>query len=328
MGARPTWQGALSSGAKMSENAARFNVKARGMAEIADILNALRADPPPVARPVLLAGPTASGKSALALGLAEAQGRAVVNADALQVYDMWRVLTARPDAGDCARAPHMLYGCVGMGIDWSVGHWLRAMGDILARHPNPVIVGGTGLYYRALTEGLAEIPPTPASTRAEADAYLAQAGLEAMLRDLDADTAARIDRQNPARVQRAWEVQRTTGQGLAAWQDQTPPPLLPLSATSAFVMLPSPDWSAQRIATRFKAMVAQGALDEARTVLPCWDARAPWAKAIGAPELVAHLQGHISLSQAVEAATLATRQYAKRQRTWFRARMSGWARLL
>jgi tRNA dimethylallyltransferase len=312
----------------MSENATRFNVKARGMPEIAAAIDAMRSDPPPLDRPVLLAGPTASGKSALALALAELQGRAVVNADALQVYDMWQVLTARPDTADCARAPHLLYGCVGMGVDWSVGHWLRAVRDILRQHSNPVIVGGTGLYFRALTEGLVEIPPTPAAVRKEADAILAASGLAALLQDIDPDTVRRIDRQNPARVQRAWEVQLATGKGLAAWQDQTPPPLLPLSEASAFVMLPRPDWSAQRIATRFKAMIAQGALEEARAVLPNWDARAPWAKAIGAPELVAHLQDYISLPEAMEATTLATRQYAKRQRTWFRARMSGWQRLL
>ncbi|NBB97844.1 MAG: tRNA (adenosine(37)-N6)-dimethylallyltransferase MiaA [Alphaproteobacteria bacterium] len=298
------------------------------MPEFADVLTALRSNPPLLDRPVLLAGPTASGKSALALALAESQGRTIVNADALQVYSMWQVLTARPDAQDRTRAPHLLYGCVGADQDWSVGHWLRAMHDVLAQHPNPVIVGGTGLYFRALTEGLARIPPTPPAIRAEGDALLARAGLETLLAELDPDTAARIDTRNPARVQRAWEVQRATGRGLAAWQDDTPPPLLPLAKTSAFVMLPAPEWSAQRIATRFEAMLAQGAMDEARAVLPIWDARAPWAKAIGAPELIAHLQGHISLADAVAAATLATRQYAKRQRTWFRARMSDWARLL
>lgn len=312
----------------MSENGARFNVKARVMPEIADALGRLLNDPPPVARAVLLAGPTASGKSALALALAESQQRVVVNADALQVYRMWQVLTARPGVQDCARAPHLLYGGVGADQDWSVGHWLRAMRDVLDRHPNPVIVGGTGLYFRALTEGLAEIPATPAAIRAEADALLAKAGLDPLLAALDPETAARIDRQNPARVQRAWEVQRATGRGLAAWQDDTPPPLLALADTSPFVMLPAPDWSAARIASRFHAMIAQGALDEARAVLPDWTPRAPWAKAIGAPELIAHLQGHMSLSDAIAAATLATRQYAKRQRTWFRARMSGWTRLL
>jgi tRNA dimethylallyltransferase len=313
---------ALSSRAKMSENRTRFNVKAGVMPEIDDALAALLAKPPPPERPVLMAGPTASGKSALALALAQAQGRAVVNADALQVYDMWQVLTARPDAQDCARAPHLLYGCVGRGEDWSVGHWLRALQAVLRDHPNPVIVGGTGLYFRALTEGLAEIPPTPPAIRAEADALLAQDGLPPLLADLDPATRARIDTQNPARVQRA------TGQGLAAWQDDTPPPVLPLIQTTPYLLAPMPEWSAARIATRFDAMIANGALEEARAVLPWWNAQAPWAKAIGAPELIAHLQGHISLSEATEAATLATRQYAKRQRTWFRARMAGWNRLL
>lgn len=312
----------------MSEKGTRFNVKAKVMPEIADALSRLLGDPPQPDRPVLLAGPTASGKSGLALELARRQGRAIVNADALQVYDMWRILTARPDAQDCAAAPHLLYGTVGAGAEWSVGHWLRAMRSILADHPNALIVGGTGLYFRALTEGLAEIPPTPADVRAEADALVAGDGVAPLLGMLDPDTRTRIDTQNPARVQRAWEVQRATGQGLAAWQDATPPPLLPLESTAAYLMLPTPEWSAARIASRFEQMIAQGALDEARAVLPHWAPRAPWAKAIGAPELIAHLQGHISLSEATNAATLATRQYAKRQRTWFRARMSGWERLL
>lgn len=298
------------------------------MSEIDAALDILRKHPPTKARPVLLAGPTASGKSALALALAEAQGRVIINADALQVYDMWHILTARPDAADCARAPHLLYGCVDARAEWSVGHWLREMRECLDTHPNPVIVGGTGLYFRALTEGLAEIPLTPAHVRREGDALMRSDGPAEMLKALDPNTRARIDTRNPARIQRAWEVQRSTGQGLAAWQDSTPPPLLPKEQATAYLMLPSAEWSATRIATRFETMIAQGALDEARAVLPFWDDRAPWAKAIGAPELVAHAQGHISLSDAIETATLATRQYAKRQRTWFRARMSDWSRLL
>jgi tRNA dimethylallyltransferase len=285
------------------------------------------ANPPDRAKPVLLAGPTASGKSALALALARAQGRVVVNADALQVWDMWRVLTARPDTADEALVPHLLYGCVGRGQDWSVGHWLRAVLGVLAQHPNAIIVGGTGLYFRALTEGLVEIPPVPAMVRAEADARMATEGAAALLAELDPATVARIDIANPARIQRAWEVLRTTGRGLADWQADTPPPALPLSATTAYVMRPPVPWLDARIASRFDAMLQAGALDEARAVLPVWDATAPWAKAIGAPELIAHLQGHISLSQAQQDATLATRQYAKRQRTWFRARMSDWTTL-
>lgn len=298
------------------------------MAKIADPLDkaitTLKTAPPDPARPVLLAGPTASGKSALALYLAEAQERVIVNADALQVYAMWKVLSARPDQADCARAPHLLYGHVGRNEDWSAGHWLRAVADVLKLHPNPVIVGGTGLYFRALTEGLVEIPPTSRDIRLQADAKLQQDGLAALLAEIDPKTRARIDCANPARVQRAWEVLQATGQGLASWQDQTPPPLLPHSATTAYVLRPEVDWLDTRITRRFHEMMMQGALDEARAALPHWDARAPWAKAIGAPELIAHLQGQMSWEEASAAAILATRQYAKRQRTWFRSRMKDW----
>lgn len=278
-------------------------------------------------RPVLIAGPTASGKSALALRFATAQGRAVVNADALQVHDSWRVLTACPSPGDEAAAPHHLYRHIARDQAHSVGHWLRAVEEVLVRHPNPVIVGGTGLYFRALTEGLAEIPPTPPAIRAEADALLRGAGSDALLSDLDSATLERIDRRNPMRVQRAWEVQRATGRGLAAWQDETGAPLLPLERATPYLLEPGRDWLGDRIARRFTHMLDAGALDEARAVLPHWPdnpAAHLWTKAIGAPALIAHLRGQMSLSEAQEAATLATRQYAKRQRTWFRTRMKAW----
>lgn len=280
-------------------------------------------------RPVLIAGPTASGKSALALRIATAQGRPVVNADALQVHQAWRVLTARPSADDEAAAPHRLYGHVPRGADYSVGHWLREVAPLLAE--NPVIVGGTGLYFTALTEGLADIPPTPAPIRAEADRRLAAGALDRLLAELDPETRARLDPRNPARVQRAWEVLATTGRGLAAWQAETPPPLLPLERATALVLHPRIDWLNARIGSRFETMLAQGALDEARAALPHWPAdsgqpTAPlWTKAIGAPELVAHLRGQMSLSEARDAATLATRQYAKRQRSWLRSRMAHWS---
>ena len=287
-----------------------------------EYLNTLPAD-----RPVLIAGPTASGKSALALRIAETAGGVIVNADAIQVFACWRVLTARPDAAEEARAPHRLYGHVPCDFAYSVGYWLREVAEILQGDARPIIVGGTGLYFRALTEGLAEIPPTPPEIRAEADARLRSDGLEAMLSDLDVPTAARIDRQNPMRVQRAWEVLRATGRGLADWQDDTPPPLLPLDATTPLLVEASKDWLNARIARRFDKMLDQGALDEARGMLPRWDAALPAAKAIGAPELIAHLRGELTLDAAREAATVATRQFAKRQRTWFRARMGGWTRI-
>ena len=310
----------------MSENPGRFNAKRAALPMFATL------PLPDPDKPVLIAGPTASGKSALALWLAEAQGRSVVNADALQVHDSWRVLSARPSPEDEARAPHRLYGHVPRGADYSVGHWLRDVAPLLAE--NPVIVGGTGLYFSALTEGLADIPPTPPAIRAEADAILAERGIGALLADLDPETAARLDRRNPARVQRAWEVLRATGRGLAGWQAQTGAPLLPLDAVTPWVLMPEKTWLNDRIARRFDQMLREGALDEARDALAHWPStggqpNAPlWTKAIGAPELVAHLKGQISLPDATEAATLATRQFAKRQRSWFRNRMRDWTHRL
>lgn len=296
-------------------------------------LTALFATPPAADQPVLIAGPTASGKSALALEIAEAQDRVIVNADALQVHDTWRVLSARPPAEDESRVPHLLYGHVSRAQEYSVGHWLREVRTLLDKHTNPVIIGGTGLYFSALTDGLAEIPAVSADIRAQADARLQDDGLEALVRELDPETAAKTDLQNPARVQRAWEVLRATGKGLAAWQADTPPGPVPLSGLpkqNALMIDADRDWLNARIAQRFDLMLDQGALDEARAALSHWPADAPsptaplWTKAIGAPELIAHLQGHISLDEAREAATLATRQYAKRQRSWFRARMKDW----
>jgi tRNA dimethylallyltransferase len=190
--------------------------------------------------------------------------------------------------------------------------------QVLAEGQRPVIVGGTGLYFSALTEGLAEIPATPPELRAEADALLATEGLGALLAGLDPETAARIDRQNPARVQRAWEVLRATGQGLAQWQDGTGAPLIPLADSEALVLRPDRDWLGDRIDRRFDAMIAEGALEEVATELPHWQPGCPSARAIGAAELVAALRGQIPLAEAVAAAKTATRQYAKRQRTWFR----------
>lgn len=274
-------------------------------------------------RPVLIAGPTASGKSALAIAIAERDGGVVVNADASQVFANWRVLTARPSAAEEARVPHRLFGHVPGDAAYSVGHWLREVAPLLGG-ARPIIVGGTGLYFTALTEGLAEIPETPAEVRAEADALRRDGGADALLGAIDAETLSRIDRQNPMRVQRAWEVQRATGRGLAAWQDATPPPLLPLERAQPLLVEAGKDWLNDRIARRFDAMLAEGALEEARANLSGWDPALPSSRAIGAPELIAHLRGEMTREEARAAATIATRQYAKRQRTWFRARMKAW----
>ncbi|MGO4907787.1 tRNA (adenosine(37)-N6)-dimethylallyltransferase MiaA [Pseudorhodobacter sp. W20_MBD10_FR17] len=275
-------------------------------------------------KPILIAGPTASGKSALAAEIVARFGGVVVNADALQVYDCWRVLTARPSAEEEAALPHRLYGHVPRDAAYSVGHWLREVQAVVSEGLRPVIVGGTGLYFSALTEGLAEIPATPAAVRAVADARMAAEGNAALLAELDDTTAVRIDVMNPARVQRAWEVLQATGRGLAAWQDETGPALMPLDSVEPIVLRPDVDWLNTRIDTRFDQMMGMGALEEVRAELPLWQPSRAASRAIGAPELVAHLRGEIPYDAAVEAAKIATRQYAKRQRTWFRNRMKRW----
>ena len=278
----------------------------------------------PADRPVLIAGPTASGKSALAAAIVAARGGVVVNADAMQVYARWRILTARPTLGEEAALPHRLFGHVGRAQPYSAGHWLREVEACLRAGPRPVIVGGTGLYLSTLTEGLAAVPPTPPEVRAAGNALLRKGGLAALVADTDPATLARIDRANPARVQRAWEVLRATGRGLAAWQAETGPPLVPREAALTLVLVPDPGWLAARIERRFDAMLAAGAVDEVRAEAPGWDPALPSSRAIGAAEILAHLQGRVTLAEARDAATLATRRYAKRQRTWLRARMRDW----
>jgi len=285
---------------------------------IAPILQGLDAE-----RPVLIAGPTASGKSALALRIAERTGGVVVNADAIQVYSDWRILTARPSAAEEAATPHALYGHIPGDQPFSVGDWLRDLRPLLGG-AQPIIVGGTGLYFSALTDGLAQIPATPPEIRALADARLAAEGARALLAEIDPETAARIDPQNPARIQRAWEVQKSTGTGLAQWQDRTGPALLPLANTQPIVLDAQRDWTAARAASRFDAMLEQGVLDEARANREGWHPALPSAKAIGAAELMAHLDGTLPLDALRDRVTVLTRQYAKRQRTWFRARMRDW----
>lgn len=286
-----------------------------------DILSGITPD-----RSVLIAGPTASGKSALALAIAERLGGTVINADSMQVYDGWRILSARPSPEEAARAPHALYGHVAQDDTYSVGHWLREVAPLLNGASRPIITGGTGLYFTALTEGLAEIPETPAEIRSEADTLRLGGEIGQMIAALDPATTARIDLQNPMRVQRAWEVQRATGRGLAAWQDATPPPLLPLQDAHALLLDADRDWLSARIARRLNAMIEDGALDEVRANMHHSPDRQA-AKVIGAPELAAYVRGETPLAAATEAAGIATRQFAKRQRTWFRARMGEWRRI-
>lgn len=280
------------------------------------MLNLSNIDPE---KPILIYGPTASGKSGLALQIAQAQGGVIVNADALQIYQGWPILTAQPSADDLAQATHHLYDHLPFDAPYSVGDWLRDVAPYLTG-PRPIIVGGTGLYFTALTEGLAEIPPTPAPIRAKADTI----PLPDLIADLDAATAGGIDLNNRARVQRAWEVQCATGRSIRDWQAATPPPLLALEDCTALALMPDVEWLNARIEQRFDMMIQAGALEEARAMALVWDPSAPSSKAIGATEMMQLLRDEITADSAREAIIIATRRYAKRQRTWLRSRMKRW----
>lgn len=280
--------------------------------------------------PLLLAGPTASGKSALALRIAERDNGVILNADALQVYDCWDVLSARPAPEDLDRAPHLLYGHVPGARRYSVGDWLRDVAALLpgiaAAGQRPIFVGGTGLYLEALTRGLATIPEVPADLRRQSEARLAAGDLGGLVAELDAETRDRIDLANPRRVQRAWEVLHATGRGIARWQAETPPPLL--ADWSGHVVEVDTETLNDNITLRLRDMVARGALEECAAYAARFsDPTLPSAQVLGARELTAHLRGAMSLEVALDAAAIATRQYAKRQRTWLRNRFGDWPRI-
>lgn len=286
-------------------------------------------------RPVLIAGPTGSGKSELALRVAERDGGWVINADAIQVYGCWRVLSARPDAAACARAPHRLYGHVDCRSDYSTGAWLidvmAVLDAVAAADARPIIVGGTGLYFAALTEGLAPIPAIDRDVRTRSEDHLAAGRLATMLGELergDPDTFARIDRRNPMRVQRAWDVLMSTGKGLAAWHAETAPAVVDFDASDAVVLDPEVTRLDPILYERLHVMVCEGAVDECRNALALGiHPTKPSMQAIGFKEFSAFIDGRTDLGTALAQAGLSTRRFAKRQRTWFRNRMARWTRL-
>lgn len=271
-------------------------------------------------QPVLIAGPTASGKTALALRIAQTRGGVIVNADASQVFDCWRIITARPSAEEETCALHHLFGHVAYDTPYSAGHWARDLRAVLAQGQRPIIVGGTGLYFAAATEGLAEIPATPQSVREQGDAR----SLDTLQSDLDPLTKSQIDLSNRARVQRAWEVQKTTGIGLAQWQLSKSDPLVDPSQAAKFVLDAPKDWLNPRIEQRLHNMLAEGAIDEVKRMIELHDPRLPSFRAIGVPELIDYISGKMDLEDAQSRIIIATRQYAKRQRTWFRKRCIDW----
>jgi tRNA dimethylallyltransferase len=272
---------------------------------------------------LLIAGPTASGKSAVALAVAERLGGVVINADSMQVYRELRILTARPTAAEEARAPHRLYGVVSAAEQFSVGKWLpRARAEVagaLAAGRLPIVVGGTGLYFAALTAGLAPVPEIPPAVRAEARKRLAALGPTAFRAELIRRDPASADLRDPQRLLRAWAVVEATGTPLAAWREREPEPGLSLPWVGVVLARPR-DELYRRIDGRFEDMLRSGALEEVRAL----SGVAPDFKATGVPELRAHLRGELDLAGASAAARQATRRYAKRQLTWLRHKMSSW----
>ncbi len=271
---------------------------------------------------LILAGPTASGKSALALALAERLGGTVINADSMQVYRELRILTARPTPEEEARVPHRLYG-VRPAAEAGTAAWWRAeaLREMAASPGLPILCGGTGLYFAALTQGLADIPPVPPEARAEARRRLAAEGapaLHARLAALDPETTATLRPSDSQRVARAYEVALGTGRGLVAWQRQGGTGPAPWRF-SAILLDPPRDALRAAIARRWDTMMAAGALDEVRALAAQGlDPALPAMRAHGVPELAAHLAGRMTLDEAGARACLNIGQYTKRQATWFR----------
>ena len=275
-------------------------------------------------RPILIAGPTGCGKSALAIRIATTLGGLIINADAMQVYAGWRILTARPTKNDEMATSHALYGHINNLETYSVGDWLQHIKPLLDGPERPIIVGGTGLYFKALTEGLAEIPKIPEKIKTEASDFIKTGRLSDMIGELDVETRSKIDLKNPVRVARAWEVWRTTGKSITFWHSNTPVAFLNYEKCDAICLHGPTSWLNQRIEERFKTMLRKGVLTEVERNFKKWNPTLQSSQVIGAAELIDHLSGDLSIEKASELAIIASRQYAKRQRTWFRKRMAEW----
>jgi tRNA dimethylallyltransferase len=283
-------------------------------------------------RAVLIAGPTASGKSALALALAEALGGTIINADAMQVYRDLRIVTARPTPEEEARAPHLLYGHVDAAENYSVGRWCvdasAALAAVEREGRLPILAGGTGLYFKALTRGLATIPPIPGQMRSAVRERLKREGIAALYTELSARDPASARRLMPgdrARISRALEVALATGRSITDWHARGMEPALdPHAAVKVFLDVDRAELY-RRIDSRFDAMLASGALDEVRALAGRQlDPALPAMKAHGVPWLIRYIRSEIDLPAAVDAAKRDTRRYSKRQATWFRHQLPDW----
>ncbi|ANL66475.1 tRNA delta(2)-isopentenylpyrophosphate transferase [Rhizobium phaseoli] len=285
---------------------------------------------------ILITGPTASGKSALAVELAKRYGGAVVNADSMQVYDTLRVLTARPSEEEMQGVPHHLYGHVPAGAAYSTGAWLRDVSALLpalkAAGQLPVFVGGTGLYFKALTGGLSDMPEIPEELREELRMRLVAEGpegLHAELEAIDPAMSAGLNRQDGQRIVRALEVIKATGRSITDFQRRSGPAVIDAYKARKIVVLPDRAVLHARINGRFEKMLQQGAEDEVRALLALGlPVEAPVMKAIGVSQITAMLKGEMTREEVLEKGAAATRQYAKRQMTWFRNQMDeSWERL-
>ena len=275
---------------------------------------------------ILIAGPTASGKSALAITLAQRLGGTVVNADSMQVYRDLRVLSARPSEAEEAAAPHVLFGHVDGAVNYSVGLWLadaaRTLAELRGQGRLPIFTGGTGMYFKGLLRGLSDIPPVPEEVRARVRAAaegLDPATLHARLAALDPETAARLRPSDPQRILRALEVFEATGRSLSAFQGARTPGLLDPARCLCLFLAPERHALYARIDARFDAMVASGALEEVRALAARGlDPALPVMRAHGVPGVVAYLRGEASLAEAIQKGKTDTRHYSKRQFTFIR----------
>ncbi|MDB5638875.1 MAG: tRNA ((37)-N6)-dimethylallyltransferase MiaA [Bradyrhizobium sp.] len=275
---------------------------------------------------VLIAGPTASGKSALAFELAQKTGGVIINADSMQVYRDLRVITARPTPDEEAAVPHRLYGHVDAAVNFSAGHWVvdaaKALAEARSQRRLAVFVGGSGLYFKALTRGLSAVPPIPPAIREGVRARLERDGVEALHAELarsDPTSAERLKPRDRTRIARALEVVEATGRSLTDWHRDGLPPLLPAGEFCALFLAPDRDQLYARIDARFDAMLKAGALEEVeRLASRKLDPLLPAMKAHGVPALIRHIRGEIPLEEAATIGRADTRHYAKRQFTWFR----------
>ncbi len=282
----------------------------------------------------LIAGPTASGKSALAFDLARAEGGEIVNADSMQLYTGLAVLTARPCAEEARIVPHHLYGVADAAQAWSAGRWLRSALEIIAdiggRGRPAIVVGGSGLYLKVLASGLAPVPEIPMPVRREARGLferLGEAAFRARLAKLDERAEAAIGPGDKQRLTRAFEVFLATGRALSDWKEETAP-ALSLDALRAVALAPERSELVRRCEARVETMIADGALDEVRRLLARrLDPELPAMKALGLRAFAAHLSGEISLAEAVVRAKAETRRFAKRQTTWLRHQAPNWPRI-